>query len=84
MTAARAARRANAADTCPSGQTAAAELTAIVRNSWFKAFYDGLIARGEPAKLAMMRKLLTAIYSVTKNRKPFVRRLPATPARNPC
>ena len=62
-------------------------LTAIVRNSWLRAFYEGLIARGKPAKLAIvaaMRKLLTAIYSVAKNRKPFVPRLPATPAENPC
>lgn len=62
-------------------------LTAVVRNSWLKAFYDGLIARGKPAKVALvasMRKLLTAIYSVAKNRKPFVPRPPAMSAENPC
>ena len=62
-------------------------LTAVVRNNWLKAFYDRLIARGKPAKLALvaaMRKLLTAVYSVAKNRRPFVPRLPATAAENPC
>jgi transposase len=62
-------------------------LTAVVRNSWLKAFYDRLIARGKPAKLALvaaMRKLLTAVYSVAKSRRPFVPRLPEPPAENPC
>ncbi|MCA9632156.1 MAG: IS110 family transposase [Myxococcales bacterium] len=62
-------------------------LTAIVHNSWLKAFYERLIARGKPAKLALvaaMRKLLTAIYSVAKNRRPFVPRLHATSTENPC
>jgi len=47
---------------------------AVRRNAWLKSFYDGLIARGKPPKLALvaaMRKLLHAAYSVTKNRKPF-------------
>jgi transposase len=55
-------------------------LTAVVRNSWLKAFYDRLVGRGKPAKVAIiaaMRKLLTAVYSVAKNRRPFVPRLPA-------
>jgi len=55
-------------------------LTAVVHNSWLKAFYDRLVARGKPAKVAIvasMRKLLTAVYSVAKNRRPFVPRLPA-------
>lgn len=58
-------------------------LAAVVHNSWLKAFYDRLVARGKPPKLALvasMRKLLTAIYSVAKNRRPFVPRIaPATP-----
>lgn len=56
-------------------------LAAIVRNSWLKAFYERLVARGKPAKVAIvaaMRKLLTAVYSVAKNRRAFVPRLPAT------
>lgn len=62
-------------------------LSAVVRNSWLSAFYERLIARGKPAKVALiasMRKLLTAIYSVAKNRKPFVPRLHANAAETPC
>lgn len=62
-------------------------LTAIVHNSWLKAFYDRLVARGKPPKLALvaaMRKLLTAIYSVAKNRRPFVPRIPATTTETTC
>ena len=47
---------------------------AVRRNAWLKPFYDGLIARGQPPKLALvaaMRKLLHAACSVTENRKPF-------------
>ena len=50
-------------------------LGAVRRNPWLKAFYDRLIAAGKPPKLALiaaMRKLLHAVYSVAKNRKPFV------------
>ena len=44
-------------------------------NPWLIAFYRRLIARGKPPKVALiaaMRKLLAAIYSVAKNRRPFV------------
>jgi transposase len=47
---------------------------AVRRNAWLKPFYEGLIARGKPPKLARvaaMRKLLHAAHSVAKNRKPF-------------
>jgi transposase len=50
-------------------------LTAVRRNPWLRAHYERLIARGKPPKLALvacMRKLLTAVYSVAKNRRPFV------------
>lgn len=50
-------------------------LTAVRKNSWLKAFYDRLIARGKLPKVALiaaMRKLLAAIWFVAKNRKPFV------------
>lgn len=56
-------------------------LTAVRRNPWLKAFYERLVASGKPKKLALiaaMRKLLHAIYSVAKHRKPFVPRLEAT------
>lgn len=50
-------------------------LTAVRKNPWLRAHYQRLIARGKPRKLALvacMRKLLTAVYSVAKNRRPFV------------
>jgi transposase len=58
-------------------------LSAVRRNPWLKAFYDRLIAAGKPAKAALiaaMHKLLLAVYSVARNRRPFVVRLPSTPA----
>jgi transposase len=53
-------------------------LSAVRRNPWLRAFYERLIARGKPPKLALMaamRKLLSAVYSVAKNRRPFEPRL---------
>lgn len=53
-------------------------LGAVRRNPWLKAFYERLRAAGKPPKLALvaaMRKLLHAIYSVAKNRKPFTPKL---------
>lgn len=59
-------------------------LSAVGRNPWLRTFYERLIAAGKPPKLAIiaaMRKLLHAIYSVAKNRKPFeIRPAPAAPA----
>lgn len=55
-------------------------LTAVKRNTWLKAFYDRLVTTGKPKKLALiaaMRKLLHAIYSVAKHRRPFVPQLEA-------
>ena len=43
-------------------------------NPWLMIFYRRLIERGKPHKVALcaaMRKLLTAIYSVAKQRRPF-------------
>lgn len=57
-------------------------LGAVRRNLWLRAFYERLRAAGKPPKLALiaaMRKLLHAVYSVAKNRKPFV--IQTTPAR---
>ena len=48
-------------------------LTAVKHNPWLRNFYERLIARGKPRKvaiLASMRKLLAAIYSEAKNSKP--------------
>lgn len=50
-------------------------LGAVRRNPWLRDFYQRLRAAGKPAKLALiaaMRKLLNAVYSVARNRKPFV------------
>ena len=48
------------------------------RNAWLRAYYQRLVARGKPRKpavVAAVRKLLTAIYSVAKSRRPFVPRV---------
>jgi transposase len=50
-------------------------LTAVRKNPWLRAFYQGLRARGKLPKIALvaaMRKLLTAVYSVAKHRRPFI------------
>jgi len=50
-------------------------LTATQRNPWLKAHYDRMRARGKLPKVALvacMRKLLTAVYSVAKHRRPFI------------
>lgn len=50
-------------------------LTAVRRNPWLRAFYERLRAAGKPAKLALiaaMRKLLHAVYTTAKHRRPFV------------
>jgi transposase len=47
-------------------------------NPWLKSFYERLISKGKPAKVALvaaMRKLISAIYTVAKHRRPFVPRL---------
>jgi transposase len=58
-------------------------LAATKYNPWLRRFYLRLRAAGKPAKvaiLAAMRKLLHAIYSVAKNRRPFTPILPNTEA----
>ncbi len=52
-------------------------LGVVRRNPWLRAFYERLRAAGKPPKLALiaaMRKLLHAIYSVAKHRRPFTLR----------
>ena len=47
---------------------------AVRRNAWLRAFYERLRAAGKPAKLALvaaLRKLMHAVYSVAKQRRPF-------------
>ncbi len=48
---------------------------AVGHSPWLAAFYRRLKSAGKPSKVALvaaMRKLATAIYTVAKNRKPFV------------
>lgn len=55
-------------------------------NPWLKAFYQRLVARGKPAKVALvacMRKLIAAIYSVAKNRKAFIPKALSMPSPQP-
>jgi transposase len=50
-------------------------LTAVRKNAWLRAYYEGLRTRGKLPKVALvaaMRKLLVAVHYVAKNRKPFV------------
>jgi transposase len=50
-------------------------LSAIRFNPWLHAYYQRLIARGKLRKVAIvaaMRKLLLAVYSVARSRRPFV------------
>jgi transposase len=53
-------------------------LVAVRRNPWLRAHYERRLAAGKRPKVALvacMRKLLTAVYSVARNRRPFVPRL---------
>ena len=54
-------------------------LVAVRKNPWLRAHYDRLLAAGKRPKVALvacMRKLLTAVYSVARNRRPFVSHVP--------
>jgi transposase len=49
-------------------------LSAVRVNPWVRAYYQRLPAVGKPAKVALlaaMRKLLAAVYSVARHRRPF-------------
>jgi transposase len=55
-------------------------IAATKYNPWLRRFYERLRAAGKPAKVAIvaaMRKLLHAVYSVAKNRRPFTPILPS-------
>lgn len=50
-------------------------LTAVRKNTWLRAYYERLIARGKLPKVALvaaMRKLLVAVHSVARTRRAFV------------
>jgi len=56
-------------------------LSAVRCNTWLAAYYQRLLARGKLPKVALvaaMRKLVVAVYSVAKSRKPFVPRRSTT------
>ncbi len=56
-------------------------IAAVRRNPWLRAYYQRLRARGKLPKVALiaaMRKLLVAIYTVAKHRRPFVPIAPVT------
>ena len=55
-------------------------LSAVRSNPWLRAHYQRMRARGKLPKVALvacMHKLLLAIYSVAKHRRPFVPKLAA-------
>lgn len=57
-------------------------LSAVRHNPWLRAYYQRLRARGKLPKVALiacMHKLLLAVYSVAKHRRPFVAQ-PITPS----
>lgn len=59
-------------------------LRAAVHTPWLNAHYERLKAAGKPknvALIACLRKLLGAICSVAKNRKPFVPHVTNAPAK---
>jgi len=50
-------------------------LAAVRKNIWLRAYYQRLIMRGKPPKVALiasMHKLLAAVHSVARRRKAFV------------
>ena len=54
-------------------------LVAVRHNPWLKRFYERLVAKGKPKKVAMiagMHKLLKAVYAVARDRRAFEPRLP--------
>jgi hypothetical protein len=58
-------------------------LSAGRHNPWLRAHYQGLLAHGKLPKVALMacmHKLLLAIHSVAKHRRPFVAKLPTQTA----
>ncbi len=73
-------KRGGHAALCPIGhaQLRAAlwmpTLVAVRVNPWLRRHYERFLANGKPRKVALiacMHKLLMAVYSVAKNRRPF-------------
>jgi len=62
-------------------------LVAVRLNPWLRAYYWRLRRVGKRPKVAMiacMHKLLAAIYSVAKNRRPFVAKWDVRPVSALC
>ena len=60
-------------------------LNAVRCNPWLRQYYERLRVAGKPGKVAViaaMRKLLAAVWSVAKHRRPFVPRLTFQVARS--
>jgi transposase len=50
-------------------------LTGVRKNPWLRSYYQRLLARGKLPKVALvaaMRKLIVAVYTVAKQRRPFI------------
>jgi transposase len=50
-------------------------LVAVQRNAWIKAYYERLVARGKLPKVALvacMHKLIAAVHSVARRKRPFL------------
>jgi len=70
--------------TADSGPNSGCRPSAPCFNAWLRAYYERLITRGKLRKVAIvaaMRKLLLAVCSVAKSRRPFVPHL--TPQETP-
>jgi transposase len=74
------ARQPSSASICPIGNARLRRalwmpvVAAIRCNPWLRAFYERLIAAGKKPKVALvavMNKLLRAVYSVARHRRPF-------------
>jgi transposase len=73
-------RQGDRAALCPLGNARLrtnlymAAFAAIRRNAWLRSYFERLTAKGKPFKVALtavLRKLLTAMFSVAKHRQPF-------------
>jgi transposase len=59
-------------------------LTAARFNPWLRTYYDRLVSRGKPRKMALvaaMRKLLAAVWRVATIRRPIVAQMASTSVR---
>jgi hypothetical protein len=77
------AQRGQRASALVDGSLRERQSRAVTHGPWLRAFYLRLVSAGKPQKVALvasMRKLVTAIYSMAKHRKPFVPHVPEAAA----